>query len=328
VIAVEEAGGAAPDELLLRHPGSLVYGSARFRALLVALLGARDRSLVAVEGGEVRGMLPLLELGGVLNSLPFYGSNGGVLADTPEAERALVEAYADLTLSAGTLAATVVENPFAPVAARYPATHADGRIAQWSDLPAAGIEPSAQRNVRKAHRSAIVVEGDPTAFDRLYELHAENIGALGGRAKPPEFFRLLPRHLEHERDFELYVARLEGRVVAALLVLSFNRTAEYYTPAIEHAARPLQPLAALLDTALADAAARGLERWNWGGTWNAQEGVYRFKRKWGARETRYRYHVQVNDRSLLEASPSELAGRFPGFYVAPYDALATAEATR
>jgi Acetyltransferase (GNAT) domain len=330
VIRIDEAaGGAAWNAFLLRHPGSLVYASSGYRSLLVELLGCRDRSLVALEGGEVRGVLPLLELDGILNSLPFYGSNGGVLADTEAAERALAAAYAELALSAGTRAATVVENPFAPARnARYPATHDDARIAQWSDLPATGIEPSAARNVAKARRAGIAVERDAGELARLYELHAQNIEALGGLPKPAAFFELLPRHLEPGTGFDLYVARLDGRTVAALLVLLFNRTAEYFTPAIEHDARSLQPLAAILDVALADAAARGLERWNWGGTWDSQEGVHRFKRKWGARETRYRYHVQVNDEALLDASPAELGARFPGFFVVPYGALRAAEAAR
>lgn len=323
MIDVAEVGTSEPaawDSYLTRHDGSLVYGSSRFRALLVELLGCRDRSLAAVEGGALRGVLPLMERDGVLNSLPYYGSNGGILADTAEISDALVGAYSEAAETARS--ATLIENPFAPT--RYAGlhrTHRDERIAQWTNLPATGIEPSARRNVRRAGGAGIVVERDATELPRLYELHDENIRALGGRPKDRQFFDLVSQHLTESEGFEVWVARHEGRTIAALLTLLFNRTVEYYTPAIEHDARPLQPLAAILDGALADATARGFTRWNWGGTWHSQEGVLRFKRKWGAREARYAYHVQVNDEELTVASPEDLLARFPGFYVVPFAAL-------
>lgn len=322
MIDVVELGASEPDAwdaYLRRHDGSLVYASSAFRALLCDLLGCRDRSLAAVEAGELRGVFPVLELDGVLNSLPYYGSNGGVLGDDDAVAGALEDAYADL--AAGARAATAIENPFALRRLRLPETHSDERIAQWTDLPAEGIESSARRNVGKAERSGIVVERDASELPRLHELHAENIAGIGGRPKSRRFFELVPRYLADGDGFELWVARRDGETVAALLTLLFNRTVEYYTPAIEHDARPLQPLAAILDAALADAADRGFARWNWGGTWHSQEGVHRFKRKWGARESTYGYHVRVNDESLLDASPDELLERFPGFYVVPFSAL-------
>lgn len=329
VVEAQPLGAAAWDAYLRRHEGSLVYASSRFRALLVALLGCTDISLAAIEGGEIRGVMPLLASDGVLNSLPYYGSNGGVLADEPEAAAALIAAYNELARSVSTHAATVVENPFVPGDNRSLArTHGDERIAQWTDLPAQGIEASARRNVRKARDAGVVVERDPGELSALHAIHDQNIRALGGRPKSPRFFELAGELLEPERDFQLYVARREGRMIAGLLTLRFNRTVEYYTPAIDHDSRSLQPLAAILEVALAEAADSGFTRWNWGGTWESQSGVHRFKRKWGAREGRYRYHVQVNDASLLDSAPEALLDRFPGFYVAPFAALEPEGAAR
>jgi lipid II:glycine glycyltransferase (peptidoglycan interpeptide bridge formation enzyme) len=131
----------------------------------------------------------------------------------------------------------------------------------------------------------------------------------------------VPKLFEAGRDWDVYVARVDGTVAAALLLFYFGGTVEYFTPAVEVRFRQLQPLAAVLDRALADAAERGLARWNWGGTWLTQTSLHRFKRKWGAEEAEYRYHTQLNDRSLLEATPEELRERFPHFFVVPFAAL-------
>jgi hypothetical protein len=73
--------------------------------------------------------------------------------------------------------------------------------------------------------------------------------------------------------------------------------------------------------AMLEAARRGFTTWNWGGTHIGQDGIYRFKRKWGARESRYRYFIQINDKSLLDSTAEELQERFPHFYVVPFSAL-------
>ena len=72
---------------------------------------------------------------------------------------------------------------------------------------------------------------------------------------------------------------------------------------------------------MTDAAARGFTRWNWGGTWLTQEGVYRFKKKWGARERRYHYYVTINDRTFLQRSAADLSAGYPWYYTVPYGSL-------
>lgn len=329
MIEVREVGSTDGgwDEYLRRHDGALVYASTRFRGFLCELLGCRDRSLAAFEGGRIVGVLPALELvhpgGTILNSLPYYGSNGGVLANDGDAAALLASRFEGLASAAAS--ATVVENPF--VAESLPelrTTHTDERIAQWSALPASGVESSARRNARKARDAGYTVREDPAALRTLHALHDAGMNAIGGRAKDRRFFDLVGAMLEPQRDFDLFVAERDGDVQAGLLVLYFHRTAEYYVPATDPAWRALQPLALVLERALTVAAERGFTRWNWGGTWHSQKGVHRFKRKWGAADVPYRYRTQVNDSSLLSATPDELVRHYPGFYVVPFEALARA----
>jgi hypothetical protein len=316
-------------------PGALVYHSLAYRDLLVDHLGCRQEYLVATDSGDIRGVLPLLWMGDertrVYNSLPFYGSHGSVLARGLAEESALIAAYDDRATAEGTLAATMVGNPFAERQPPAPAHNfMDQRISQVTHLPEPPgeedallglVESSARRNVRKARRAGIVATTDTSRLPTVAEIHRENIAALGGRPKQPGFFEAVPRHFEAGTEFEVYVALLDDAVVAGLLVFFFNGTVEYFTPAVQHDHRSDQPLALLLIEAMAAAARRGCRRWNWGGTWTSQEGVFRFKRKWGARDRRYHYYVQLNDDALLEASPGELRARFGHFYLVPFSAL-------
>jgi hypothetical protein len=334
VTPLDAAGEAAYRDFVAGAPGALVYHSLAYRDLLMEHLGCRQEYLVAGDGSSVQGVLPLLWTGDdgarVYNSLPFYGSHGSVLARTPEAGAALIAAYDERATADSTLAATMVANPFLDRQPPEPAHNlTDERISQVTELPAdpdeeallSLVDASARRNVRKARRAGIVATADAARLPAVAEIHRENIEALGGLAKEERFFAAIPRHFQSGRDFELYVALRDGAVVAGLLVFLFNGTAEYFTPAVHHEHRSEQPLAVLLVQAMLAAVRRGCRRWNWGGTWTSQDGVFRFKRKWGAREGRYRYFVQVNDSSLLESSPAELRARFGHFYVLPFSAL-------
>ena len=313
------------------HSDGLIYYTPAFRRYLLAVAGGECRSCVAFEDGRVAGILPVLvkdgPYGTVLNSLPFFGSNGGVLAASPGAESALRAEYDRLATAAAV--ATWISHPFMDATApRHNLT--DERIAQWTMLPADGslpneIEPSARRNIQKAQAARVIVRETADALPFLEATHRDNMGAIGGRAKPAAFFSQLTT-MTYGRDWRLHLAEHEGGPVAALLTFAAAKTVEYVMPVVVDRARSLQPTALIIATAMADAAARGFTRWNWGGTWLTQEGVYRFKKKWGASERRYRYFITLADDSLKRRSAAELSAAYPWYFTLPYDQLAPAEA--
>jgi CelD/BcsL family acetyltransferase involved in cellulose biosynthesis len=328
---------AAYEDFVGAQPCSLLYQSLLYRDLLLDYVGCEAHYLVALDAGEIQGVLPLMstERDGrrVHNSLPYYGSNGGVLAATESAHDALLSAYAELATSADTAAATLVPNPFCDEPRQVPVHNmVERRISQRTPIAfesdheaalMAAIDSSTRRNVRKARAAGVEVSSEAAAMPELVRIHRANIEALGGLAKDASFFGAVERLFEHGRDYRLWVARVDGVVVAALLLFYFNGTVEYFTPAVEHDHRSTQPLAAILIDAMTDASQRGYHRWNWGGTWETQEGVYRFKRKWGAVERPYEYRIQLNDRELLSWPAERLKEHFPHFFVVPFSSLET-----
>ncbi len=161
------------------------------------------------------------------------------------------------------------------------------------------------------------------ALNVLEKLHRANMRKIGGREKPAAFFAAVKNALVYGRDWTLYVAERAGSEAGALLLFFGAKTVEYVMPGISEDARHLQPTAMLIAHAMRDAIDRGFQRWNWGGTWLTQDNVYRFKRKWGAQERRYRYFVRINNKQLLDRTPVELASAYPSFYCLPYTILTT-----
>ena len=316
---------------------ALLYHGLRFGEFLVALLGVRPLYRMAIdERKSVVGILPVMAAdgpkGAVLNSLPFFGSHGGVLADTLEASAALIGEFNAVAKSPGVAAATLIANPLDTVnyeALDYELT--DGRIGQFTPLPGATADvqdalmalyhQKTRNMVRKAIKTVSRVDIDNDAFDFLRQVHRENMSVLGGIAKPDAFFDLVPRHFDAGADYDIFLAEVEGERSAGLLVFYFNEVAEYYTPVVRAEARTSQALSLLIHRAMTKAVERGCRYWNWGGTWWTQHGVYQFKSRWGTEDRPYTYYINVADRDVLECSREDLLRDYPFIYVVPFDAL-------
>lgn len=333
--SLKEEQYAAYDQFLLSLDGSLFYHSSQYKRFLEELLGSTSHYLLAMDNGTIRGVLPLMKTQGkygtVYNSLPYYGSNGGVITTDREAALILLDTYNRLVQDAQTAGSTLIETPFI-TSTSGSITHdlTDERIAQWTCLDPecaderilmGHFDSSLRRNIKKALKSGITVDIENNAFSFLSLLHQENISTIGGRPKSVQFFEMVSQYFTSGTDYNIYIARKNGQPVAALLLFFFNRTVEYYTPAVKQEYRKLQPLSLTIFRAMIDCSSRGFTRWNWGGTWLTQTGVYRFKRKWGTKAMRYTYYIAVNNQDIYQSTQEEMLDNYNYFYVIPFSEL-------
>ena len=322
------------NEFSLRHEQSLFYYSLKFKGFLESLIGCQEEYLLAIKDDEIAGILPLMYIEGkygrVYNSLPYFGSNGGIIADNEEAFKALAEEYNNRVCDSRVAAATIISNPLLEQdysGIKYDLT--DVRIGMLTSLKTnnpgeeilARIDSTARRNVKKALNAGVEVKINNNEIEFLKTVHQENMSAIGGRVKSDAFFQLFPRYFTPGEDYNIYVARKEGKLVAALLLFYYHKTVEYYIPVTENEYRTYQPMALILFQAMVDACQRGYLWWNWGGTWLTQVGVYRFKKKWATRESRYTYYTKVNNQDIYSLSPEGILEEYGNFYVIPFSAL-------
>ena len=324
----------------MRSPVTLLYHGAKFRRLLRALLGAEDCYFIARDAANrIVGALPALltrnyDGAAVLNSLPYYGSNGGLLEFDGDLDVRirLIEAFEAHATASRCVASTIVTSPFETDLGFYE-RHVrfdlrDERIGQVTTLPVSASERDlfgqfhrkARNAIRKAQQLPLTIsrERDEQAMRFLVHAHQASIVAKKGVAKSERFFSCALQTFEYGREVEVWAARHGSRLVAALLVFYFNQTVEYYTPVVVPEYRAWQPLSLIVLEAMIAASARGFRFWNWGGTWHSQQSLRRFKKRLGASDYRYCYYTRVLDADVLERSPSELLERYPNFYVVPF----------
>jgi len=334
VTAADEAGYRA---YVNAHQDAMLYHSLPYVQMIAGLTDARNDTIASFDAdGNINGVLPLLSkdgpLGRVVNSLPYYGSNGGPLASTPAVESSLVEAYNELARSEAVAAATMVGNPLAasPPCRDIAQTLTDHRIGQFTTLAydtghadalMGSFHHKTRNMVRKSLKSGLTVRVENDMVEFLRDVHQQSLRAMGGLAKSDEFFDRFPRGFQPDRDFRIWVARDNAEPVAAMLLFYFRGTVEYFTPVVREAYRAKQPLTRLIFESMVDASERGFALWNWGGTWATQDGLYLFKSRWGTRDVEYTYHVQVNNDAIGDSTPQFLLSHYANFFVIPFQRL-------
>lgn len=324
---------------ILSKENTLFYISIKYRNLLEKLLGDESHYLIAVEHGNIVGVLPSFihrdeSLGTVLNSLPYYGSNGAIIADREDIKVALLETYLEI-LRKHCVAGTIVTSPFEDSHECYRKKlvpdFIDERIGQITFLPAHSedresalwnmIHKKTQGAIKKALKSNIEVrvENSKEAIDFLYRSHNEGMNRIGGLAKKKDFFELFPQMFTANKEYKIYVAYQGVKIIAAVLIFYFNQTMEYFVPVTEEGFRIYQPLSLIIYEAMKQGMYEGYQKWNWGGTWLTQEGVYRFKERWGTTDLKYYYYTNVLDRCILTQDKEKILEHFPNYYIYPFN---------
>jgi hypothetical protein len=314
--------------------------------------------LIAKDGDKIVGVLPAFlkrgKFGAVLNSLPWFGSSPGVIADSSEIANELIISFFKVAEWTNCLSATIIENPihdfvetradkmvdYDKVFGEYPEGiyFEDSRVGMITRLPSCNNEvelnvleavlmskfhAKTRNQIRKSIDLCYWKEDySNDSFVFLEKTHQENMIAVNAPYKQKEFSII--RTLKQGKDYKLFVSyeKKSDEPVAALLLKYFNRTVDYMVPATKEDCRESNPLHILIYQAMFDAAKRGYFYWNWGGSLvDGMEGVKHFKRRFGAKEILYHYHTK-QFRPLPSFITTEmLLENYPYFFVIPFKDL-------
>jgi hypothetical protein len=345
---LDESFDAEYEHFLHQSPTTLLYASVAYRKLLTAYLEAEPVYLGAKDvHGRLLGVLPAFlkkneRHGNIINSLPFYGSNGGVIEHEGNAEvqKGLLKFFDEVARQLDCAATTIITSPLEPHGDLYQRQAVfdfkDQRIGQITPLPQQSeslanhllsmFSDPRPRNIKKAVKSGVKIRWsrDSGDMDFLYDTHRQNILAIGGIPKERKFFDQVLATTPAE-NYKIYCADIEGQPVAALLLFYFNQTVEYFTPSILDGYRTQQPLSLLIFEAMKDAVVEGYRYWNWGGTWLTQSGVYDFKKRWGTVDHPYFYYSRLYRNELRTLTQAQLLSEYPNFYVLPFNQLKNCE---
>ncbi len=279
-----------------------------WRRVVERSFGFRAYYLVADDGGEIRGVLPLFmvrTLGGerALVSVP-YGVYGGVCSESPQASRALVEAATELGRRHG---AAYVElrhryDEGLPLPTKSLYVTFARPIAPSDEENARAIPGKQRRMTRQGARYGLRAVVGQEHLDDVYAVYAESMRNLGSPVFPRHLFRAIAELFDKEC---LVLSVWQGnRVVAGVLTLLYqDQVLPYYGGALPRALR-YAPSDFMYWELMRYGARAGYGVFDFGRS-RIGTGAYDFKRHWGFSPVPLPYqYVLLKRRSLPDLSPS------------------------
>jgi len=287
---LHEGGEAAWSDYVERHPLATSAHAVQWKRLIERVFGKHCYYLQAFSGTTLVGVLPLVHMrsmlfGNYMVSVP-YVNYGGVLADSPAVEAALLKESADLARKLG--CGSIEYRESAARDGDAPG-HTDkcrtDKVAMIMPLPA--TEEALAKQLGSKLRSQIKRPqrenpearlGREELLEDFYEVFARNMRDLGTPVYTRELFRTV---LQEFPSSYLIVIFLQGRPVSAAFLLGHRDMLEIPWASTIEDVNPLSMNMLLYWEVLRSAVARGYQRFDFGRS-TVDAGTFRFKKQWGA----------------------------------------------
>lgn len=286
VVVRTDIAQARADAYVAAHPAASAYHRSAWLDVIRRAFGHRTSYLTAVRGDTVSGVLPLVFFdsrifGRFTVSMPFL-NYGGILADDPDVERALLErAIADTRQAGGShLELRHTRQCFSDLTAKRHKVAMLRRLETTVDAQWAALDRKIRNQVRKAEKSGLdVTVGGSELLPAFYEVFAHNMRDLGTPVYSRRFFaEVLAQFADVAR---LVVVRANGRAAAASLVHWHGSTIEVPWASARREFNPVCANILLYWQMVKVAVERGLHTFDFGRS-TPNEGTFHFKKQWGA----------------------------------------------
>lgn len=310
VRSFDAAQDAQRDAFLRTRSNASIFHLAGWRRAVERVFGHEPRDLVAWQGGEIVGVLPLFSCRSPLGrahliSTP-YGVYGGPVGLDADVERALVDAARAMARDdrVGRLELRCHADPHLDL---VPSNLYATFVQPLPDTPAevmTRMPKRARAEVRKAiEKHGLVMNQGGWYLDDLYEMFHSSKQSLGSPGLPRTWFRALEEELG--TAVVIHLARTPDMPVAATMSFLFRDTIYfYYVGTIPDANRNFNATNYLVTRLQEWGVERGLKQFDLGRS-RVDSGPYEFKKHQGFEPTplHYRYALEKSS-SLPSFNPS------------------------
>jgi serine/alanine adding enzyme len=294
-----EADREAWNEFVAKSAGAELYHDYRWRRLIETVFHNECRYLIARDGAQVRGVLPLVRLnsrmfGDFFVSVPYL-NYAGILADSPAVGRALLDAAASRAreLGVGHIELRHRAEPQLDLPAR------EDKVAMLLELPDSqealwrGFDSKLRSQIRRPEKAgATTRSGGAELLGDFYAVFARNMRDLGTPVYSPRFFEAIVAAFPSEA--RVHVVDLAGRPVAAGITLAHRSTVQIPWASSLREANKASVNMLLYWSVIREAIARGFRSFDFGRSSN-DSGTYRFKQQWGAHPQQLRWYYWLAD---------------------------------
>lgn len=299
---------SAWDRFVRSSPGGTVFHLSTWKRVVEDVFRHTPHYLLAFEGGEIRGVLPLFEIRGLLSghvliSVP-YGVYGGLCAADAAARKALLNEARRLALRNRVrhieLRHRYEPEPGLPTKSLY-VSFAKPLDAD-PDMNFAAILRKQRRFVRKGIKQGLEGRRGWEPLAEFYEIYAANMQRLGSPPFPRRLFEAIRDHFG--REAQLLTIWHEGRMVSGVISFFYeDQVMPYYAGALQEAFA-LAVNDFMYWELMRGACLAGYRVFDFGRS-RQGSGSYNFKRHWGFEPQPLAYqYVLVGSHKIPNVNPS------------------------
>jgi serine/alanine adding enzyme len=311
VLTIEVNPDISPEEwrtFVGSHPQGNYYHLPEWQAVLKESLGQKPYYVFARSPeGKLTGILPLFHLKSILTgsrliSLPFANACGPI-ADSPDTIEALVNRakglrdemkcqYLEIRMTKPLSPSLELNDYFSTYVVELSEPQA-----MWKKL-----DKRVRWVVDKARKGGTVVKIDNSdkGLQAFYDLNLRTKRRLGVPAHTIGFFKAMRKHMNPY--FRIYLAEVEGKVIAGALDLSFNGVVGYAYAASDSSYLQYYPNDAIAWQAIQDSSHEGFRQFDFGKTSSDNVGLAQFKKKWGAEKRPLYYYYYPKKPHLISSN--------------------------
>lgn len=278
------------DAFVRSRPEGNAYQLAGWRRSVASAYGYTGQVLVARQGDEVLGILPLCKVTRPMGrprwvSLPFCDLGGPLAVSSEVADALLARARRD----AGPAGVNRLELRCSAPAGENEAALAGRKVRMVLDLPdsAAALmqsyPPKLRSQVRKAEKNGLTSERTTNAagLSEFYDVYSRNMRRLGSPPHSRAWFEAIHGHYSAGGDMFIVIVRHEGKAVGAGWVLLCGDSAVIPWASTLADYNSLAPNMLLYWAIQSHLCESGVRQFDFGRS-TFGEGTYKFKKQWGA----------------------------------------------
>lgn len=291
------------DSYVNSSPSASAYHLIKWRDVIEKSFGHKTFYLIAEDGGEVKGILPLVlfnskTFGKFIVSMPFF-NYGGICADNQETRNVLLQEAIDIAKQEDVehIELRHTDKHGLPLEAREKKVEMilmlkDNPEAIWKDLDA-----KVRNQIRKAEKSDLKAEiKGKEGLDDFYKVFAVNMRDLGTPVYCKKFFEnILKQFPDNTKIFAVYLGK---KVVAASFTVSFKDSLEVPWAASLRQYRKFCPVMLLYWEMIKHSSLEKYRFFDFGRS-SHDSGTYKFKEQWGAKPKQLYWHYWLKDGNKL-----------------------------
>lgn len=289
--------------------GASVYHDTRWIYLIKKVFGHNSHHIIALEDGDVVGILPLVQLksvlfGNFLVSMPFF-NYGGAIANDEVIEGKLMQRAVEIALELGAdhieFRDSVKRDNSWP--SRTDKVSMILELPDTAELLGEQIGSKKRSQIRRPQKEGIgSIAGGIELLNDFYRVFSINMRDLGTPVYSKTFFSEILKTFPKEST--IVVLRINEKPISAAFLIGFRGQLEIPWASTIRAYNKFSPNMLLYWEVLKLAIESGYRTFDFGRS-SVNSGTYRFKKQWGAAPKQLYWHYWLAEgKEMPQLTPS------------------------